>query len=276
VSAPFQKHDLALWPLVEQSFCGVLLVDPRIWRIQYVNPTAADWFGRLADELSGVRIGDLFNDASMDSVLARLNQCWSGKDSDEPLLAGLRSSGGDPKIVSVRTCRIEDGRETLIGVLLGSVVTTQFDPVTSLRDRNHLYSRLFELLGQADAKRFAVLFVDVNDFKHVNDRYGHLVGDHVLFEVAKRVSLSVGHKHDVTRYGGDEFVVVVDDFESAGQLEELVERICTAIEPPIHVPNGEVTLTASIGIAISSAEYRTPNDVLGAADRAMYAAKRGS
>ncbi len=262
------------WPLLERAFEGVLLVKPGSWLITYANPVAVEWVGQVAPDSIGREIAALFSGASQEDVLGLLGRADTETSSGPQLLAALRSTQSGVKIVSVRCCRVMFRREELIAILMDGVVTTQLDPLTELRDRNYLYSRLFELLEGEATNRFAILFVDIDDFKSVNDRHGHLVGDRVLFEAAKRLSMCLGRQHDVVRYGGDEFVVLIERAGDAQELETLADKIRNAIAPAISVPDGGVKLSASVGVAISSPEYRTPNDVLAAADRAMYAAKR--
>jgi diguanylate cyclase (GGDEF)-like protein len=227
--------------------------------------------------LVGRAIETLFMDSSKEAILRRLDenlQSQHGPFSDEPLLAALVTPNPDVEIAQIKCARLVVDGTVLVGVLLDDTVTTQLDPLTPLRDRNYLYARLFRLLASTDAC-FALLFVDLDNFKRINDQHGHLIGDRVLFEAAKRILVCVGLADPVTRYGGDEFVVLVENAGDAEGVQGLADRIQKAIAPPISVPGGEVTLSASVGIAISSPEYRTPNDVIAAADRAMYAAKRG-
>jgi diguanylate cyclase (GGDEF)-like protein len=168
----------------------------------------------------------------------------------------LRSNGADESIDSNRSQRV--------------------DPLTGLHDRDFFLQRMESLLRDAtgSSNDFSVLFVDVDNFKAVNDRYGHLVGDRVLREAARRLAECVGPKDCVVRYGGDEFVVLIEGVESEAAAETLAKCIRDAIAPPIALAEGNVSLSASVGIATGSPDYRSAEEVLAAADRAMYAAKR--
>jgi diguanylate cyclase (GGDEF)-like protein len=150
------------------------------------------------------------------------------------------------------------------------------DPLTGLHDRDFFQRQMERLLRDATESNndFAVLFVDLDDFKAVNDRFGHLVGDRVLREAARRLAACVGPENCVVRYGGDEFVVLIEGAESRVAAETLAKCIRDAIAPPIALAEGDVSLSASVGIATGSPDYRSAEDVLAAADRAMYAAKR--
>ena len=118
-----------------------------------------------------------------------------------------------------------------------------------------------------------VLLIDLDGFKHVNDRYGHGVGDRVLADVARRIRDSVGHRDIAARLGGDEFVVVTPEARSDLAVRALSDRIRSAVAQPIRVDDGVVHITASIGVAGLDADTADARELLMRADRAMYAAK---
>jgi diguanylate cyclase (GGDEF)-like protein len=152
----------------------------------------------------------------------------------------------------------------------------RYDPLTGLPDREFLLSRLSALLsgGRAALQHFAILFVDLDNFKQVNDAHGHLVGDHVLREAARRMSHCVREGDYVVRFGGDEFVVLIEQIGDWRDIQPVVDRIHATLEEPIALPTGEFRLSVSIGAAEASPEFRTPEEMLAAADRAMYASKQ--
>jgi diguanylate cyclase (GGDEF)-like protein len=133
------------------------------------------------------------------------------------------------------------------------------------------------LEGERVADReFAVLFIDLDNFKQINDRNGHLIGDGVLREVAKRLQSCVRECDHVTRYGGDEFVVLLERVSGLAEVEPVVARIRAALSEPAILSEVRFSLSLSIGVAKSAPHLRSPEDVLAEADRAMYAAKRGA
>ncbi|HEY4235262.1 MAG TPA: sensor domain-containing diguanylate cyclase [Lacipirellulaceae bacterium] len=153
----------------------------------------------------------------------------------------------------------------------------RFDPLTGLPDRDALMDRLRSMLNRAavSKQRFAVLFIDVDEFKQVNDRFGHLIGDEVLREVARRLVACVRSGDHLARFGGDEFVVLVDGIgSSGGGVRVVVNRIRAAFKRSFALPDAEVQMSVSIGVAEPSATSATAEDLLHAADRAMYEAKR--
>jgi diguanylate cyclase (GGDEF)-like protein len=118
--------------------------------------------------------------------------------------------------------------------------------------------------------------VDLDNFKQVNDAHGHLVGDGVIREVARRMTDCVRDQDCVVRFGGDEFVVILERVHGLEEVQRVIGRLRCALRQPIALPNGEVQLSASVGSAISTPECRTPEELLTAADRDMYASKRAA
>ena len=122
-------------------------------------------------------------------------------------------------------------------------------------------------------RQFAVLFLDFDRFKIVNDSLGHLAGDELLIEIARRVVKCVRLGDTVARLGGDEFTILLEDLHTEEEATSLAERIQIMLTEPIKLSMTEVTITASIGIAYSSIGYQKPVELLRDADTAMYQAK---
>ena len=148
------------------------------------------------------------------------------------------------------------------------------DSLTGLANRTLLLNRLEHALAvQARSSRAsALLFIDLDDFKKSNDTLGHSAGDGLLIEVARRLLASVRGNDTVARLGGDEFAVLI---EGVGLTEAIqtAERVQRALQQPVRIQGGEVSVQASIGITVTEEPSR-PDDVLRDADAAMYAAKR--
>ncbi len=187
---------------------------------------------------------------------------------------------------------------TLLGVLLGAAVTQRqadaethrraalADPLTQLPNRILLADRL----GQALVRRpshgpdgprprgGALLFLDLDRFKHVNDSLGHGSGDAVLLEVAHRLRSATRASDTVARLGGDEFAILLDDDHDPDEVDATAERVLAAVAAPIETPAGIVHVTASIGstpLDTSPAAPHTVAEVLHHADVALHHAKRG-
>lgn len=150
------------------------------------------------------------------------------------------------------------------------------DSLTGLPNRVLLLDRLHHCMQRMQRhpeERFAVLFIDLDRFKVVNDSLGHFVGDRLLVEVAERLSSLLRGGETLARFGGDEFAVLVEDIENDSTPIRVAERIQTALRQPAVIDGHNIVTMASIGIAISDSHYGSPDEMLRDADVAMYAAK---
>jgi diguanylate cyclase (GGDEF)-like protein len=150
------------------------------------------------------------------------------------------------------------------------------DALTGLRNRTLFIDRLGRSLRRAkqgEEQSFAVLFLDLDRFKVVNDSLGHLVGDRLLIGIARRLEACLRPGDTVARLGGDEFAILLDEIRDVGDATRVAERIHRKLTLPFQLDGHEVFTTASIGIAISASHYEQPDDLLRDADMAMYRAK---
>ena len=154
------------------------------------------------------------------------------------------------------------------------------DSLTGLANRDLLMvslQRLLEAVQTDPQYQFAVLFCDCDRFKQVNAAYGHFAGDHLLLQIAERLSQNIDSEDVLARFGGDEFVVVLSQIESTTQVIHQVEALLAAMQPKFKLAQGEVSLNLSIGVVLSdSTRHQTPEQILHDADRAMYSAKASS
>ena len=118
-----------------------------------------------------------------------------------------------------------------------------------------------------------MLFLDLNGFKAVNDSLGHEAGDRLLVKVAELIQACIRTEDTAARLGGDEFIILLQDVEVAADATHVAERITQALQAPLPVEGHELSVTASIGIAISAPGKDKPDDLLRNADAAMYRAK---
>jgi len=159
------------------------------------------------------------------------------------------------------------------------------DPLTGLPNRLLFTDRLGRLIKHAKRRKdywFAVLFLDLDGFKMINDSLGHLVGDQLLVGVASRLEkclratdtvARLGEGFIVARMGGDEFTVLLDDLKEPGDAKQAAERLMKSVTSPFMLGGREVFTSMSIGIALSNPSYEQAEDILRDADTAMYRAK---
>jgi diguanylate cyclase (GGDEF)-like protein len=170
-------------------------------------------------------------------------------------------------------------RETVRDSNQAAVHRALYDPLSGLPNRILLHEKLTEALAKArtSENRVAVLFVDLDRFKQVNDTYGHAAGDHLLTAVAERLRSAVRTEDLLARLGGDEFVVVCQEVTYTGEAETIAERLLMALAHPFFVKNEELSVSASVGIAFSENTVKgrkeSADTLLHDADAAMYRAK---
>ncbi|MBX6341242.1 MAG: GGDEF domain-containing protein, partial [Thermomicrobiaceae bacterium] len=150
-----------------------------------------------------------------------------------------------------------------------------YDALTGLPNRSLFLDRLATALAQRDRRHelLAVMFIDLDGFKAINDRLGHAAGDELLRGVGQRLELSVRSGDTVSRYGGDEFTVLLTGLTDPGAVHPVARRILAGIHEPFQVGSREVSISASIGVAIGGSPEPRPDDLLRDADIALYRAK---
>ena len=154
------------------------------------------------------------------------------------------------------------------------VQLAQFDSLTNLANRNRLYDKLGEALARRKryGKELAVLFLDLDKFKSINDSFGHAGGDAVLCEFANRLKASVRKTDTVARIAGDEFVILLGDLNSPAEAEQIANTILENMKAPMSIGAAALHFSTSIGIALAKTDDDA-DSVLKRADEALYAAK---
>lgn len=252
------------------------------------NRAAIEVFGYAREELFRKRLLELFiEENERDRFALDVEQIGGVSEFSAQLLgrdakrlecvitASLRRSGegaaaGMHVIVEDRTARNRAEEQLLHGAF--------HDVLTGLPNRALFMDRLERMTVQSkrrSAYRFAVLFVDLDRFKLVNDTLGHMAGDELLVAVARRLEGCLRAEDTVARFGGDEFAILLDAIQDVRDATRIAERINFELALPFRVGRREVATSASIGIAVSSTGYATGEDILRDADAAMYRAKAG-
>ena len=149
------------------------------------------------------------------------------------------------------------------------------DPLTGLANRTLMLDRLEQALHRANGSRstVAVLFLDLDRFKVINDSMGHDAGDQLLIAVAERIENTLRPEDTAARCGGDEFIILCEDIGGASEAVAIAERVLAALAAPVHLLDQQLVVTASVGIALASSPSDDPAALLRDADAAMYEAK---
>jgi len=155
-------------------------------------------------------------------------------------------------------------------------VLAENDNLTGLSNRYYFDKSLGSAISRAERyqSKLALLFIDLDDFKNINDNFGHDTGDDLLKNVAQILLGMIRAGDDVCRLGGDEFAILVHQFGEDSDLIELSDRILDRLRIPFHIKNKELVISASIGIALYPGSATNTTDLLKAADLAMYSAKK--
>jgi len=151
-----------------------------------------------------------------------------------------------------------------------------YDSLTQLPNRNLFYDRLNHAIAQATRSEggFALCFIDLDGFKHINDQYGHMAGDELLQAVATRLRETVRESDTVARFGGDEFVVLLEEVTTTADVAHLTQVLLNAIRQPYTLNEKPVLISSSIGVTLYPQDEQNIRDLLTAADAAMYQSKQ--
>lgn len=166
--------------------------------------------------------------------------------------------------------------ETAVSDLDEMARTSQLDPLTGTPNRGLMLDRLRSAIVQAQRhnSRVAVLFLDLDHFKEINDSYGHAVGDQVIQLVTQSIQTVLRATDTVSRHGGDEFLILLTDIATGSQAEQVASKIQQALRNIPRIADQLIPISASIGIAISPENGTTETELINQADTAMYIAKQ--
>ncbi|MBT2771211.1 EAL domain-containing protein [Halomonas sp. ISL-60] len=285
------EHQLKLLERsVESSTNGVIIVDAQRadWPIVYVNAAFERITGYSRSQVLGRNCRFLQGNETDPATIKQLREGVTEQREVHVVIRNYRRDGtvfwNDLYISPVLD---ENGQVThFIGVQNDISEQREYqaqlahnahhDALTGLPNRLLLGQRLEQ--GCVVARRYqryiAVLFIDLDDFKPINDTLGHEVGDFILVEVAKRLENELRPWDTVARFGSDEFVVLLPDLAHQNDVIQVVERVLQGLSPPYSYRGSELRITASIGIAINDGSIKKPRQLIQQADLAMYKAKR--
>lgn len=255
-------------------------------RLLQVNPALCQMTGYDEGELVG-EPASLVLDATPAPAGGHLLALLAGGAPSFQAETQLRRKDGAALDVDVSAARVSDdaGRATRTVVLVLDVTERKaaerrlahqalHDPLTHLPNRGLFVDRLEQGLRRLERgdHLLAVLFVDLDRFKPINDRWGHAVGDQVLCEVARRLRHVLRPHDTVARLGGDEFTILCEDLSGADEVHEVAMRVLETLAAPVRVEDQEIALSASVGVALTDGGC-VADQLLRDADAAMYEAK---
>lgn len=255
---------------LSERWCDLLGIEPE------ESPGLQTWFSRVhPDDLPRLR-------RSLSVFMASSEDVFEGQHR-------LRHASGEWRWVRARALAVRDGagRARRLAGSLGDVSERKryedelvhgafHDPLTGLPNRSLFLNRVAHCMARCarpGGQGFAVLFLDLDRFKIVNDSLGHSVGDLLLRSVATRLSEGLRPGDTVARLGGDEFTVLLEEIGDVSQAEEIAARIVQEIEQPFTLDGQQIVISTSIGIAAGWSGYERPEDLIRDADTAMYEAK---
>ncbi len=276
---------------MDNSPLSVIELDADL-KITHASARVQQMLGLNAKAIEGMRLFDALAsgaDSAFEAAFeAAFQRLQSGAEARNRVESRHTRADGSPAFCEWFNSALTDetGRVTSIMALVEDISLrvkaeaqlrhiALHDQLTGLPNRSALAERLIAALTRANRthERVALLFIDLDGFKRVNDIYGHASGDETLREVARRLLLAVRDTDVVARIGGDEFVVLLETEVLEGTPDLVCTRIFGALQPVIRFANGEAPIGASIGIAMHPPLLAVADDLLKRADAAMYEAK---
>jgi diguanylate cyclase (GGDEF)-like protein/PAS domain S-box-containing protein len=282
------RNERRFQALVKYSTDAITLLGTDL-RVVYQSPAVKESLGRSPSEIVGMLLSELVHPDDVLSAQAQLAKVLTGGlgcTSDFEIRVAHKD--GHWRILHIVITNLFDEPDVGAVVLNSRDVTDRHalerelnhqafhDTLTGLANRALFFDRLSHAMDKGDDEEnpVAVLFLDLDDFKMVNDSFGHPAGDDVLVEVAKRIRSATRPSDTVARFGGDEFAVLVESGKMPDAAQAVAERIIDALSPTCRILANDIALRASIGIAIAEGSHGSPDELLRDADLAMYVAKR--
>jgi diguanylate cyclase (GGDEF)-like protein/PAS domain S-box-containing protein len=286
-------------PILEQAHDAIVAVDGS-GNVVFFNRGAERIFGWRAAEVVGGPLDRLLPSTVVEAHRHHLAHFRQGPDGSRHMterarVRGRRRDGTEfPARASIQKLDTRDG--ALMVAILSDVSMEQraeeearerihaeqalahlalHDALTGLPNRALLGDRIRHALERRSRRggTDAVLFLDLDRFKVVNDSMGHAAGDALLVEAARRLSLAVRAEDTVARFGGDEFVVLCEDVKDAAEVEAVAQRLVSVFDEPFHIGGRRLFVHASVGIALAQGASLGPEELIRNADTAMYVAK---
>ncbi len=277
----------ALFPKLTNLLHDAVFVVDQDDQVVYVSDACEPLLGYRADELMGTSISNYVHPDDQGATRASIIQVMEGQPHNDFCNRYIHKDGTTVYILWSARYSEEDG--VRIGVARDVTALRQteeklrfhahHDPLTGLANRLLFHERLESAMRAAHRHQnsLALLFLDLNDFKHINDVHGHAMGDRVLCMMAGRLKDCIRETDTVARMGGDEFTVLLTDIQSVETVSRKVEQIIAAVAAPLGAEFGNIkTPSCSIGVACYPADGEDADTLLSRADANMYRRKRRS
>ena len=280
--------------LVDNAFDGVGVLDEE-GRYVWTAPSLDRLLGYEPGTLLGMSGFDLVHPDDVEEAARQLAATFDSPSGEGTWIGRARHASGEWRTIEVQGTDLRSDPNVGGVVLNVRDITDQHraetalraseqeyrrlalhDPLTGLPNRALFDDRAAQALARLDRRggMVAVLFCDLDGFKWINDSYGHPLGDRVVTEIGNRIHAVIRETDTVARFGGDEFLVLCADLSSAEEAVATASRLADAVRQPLFVPEIELQLTISIGIAVTDRSDAVPEELIAQADAAMYEAKR--
>ena len=281
--AEIRNKDAMMKGVVRTSFDGILILD-ETGVILDANPAAGKLFGENAETLAGRPIGTLIHDAN--ALIRRPGAgAAPGAGARRHEMVAQRRDGSKFSVeIAMREMSTDDGcwqiafvRDITDRKAHQEALEHQalHDALTGLPNRTYLARRLGEAIRRATrtGDRFALMILDLNRFKEINDTLGHHIGDLVLRQIATRLKVPLRRSDMIARLGGDEFAILLSPVHADGSVTKLAGRLQKVLEAPMQCKGMTLDVGASIGVAIFPDDGTDATELVQKADVAMYVAK---
>lgn len=270
--------------LFERTNDGVVIFDLD-WNVLSANTQSVELLGYSEAEIVGLNaleFGDPENLEEMNRIREKILEGQTPPIFEETL---VRKNGTKvPVELNMALVYADKGNPCHVQCIMRDITERKdyelqleqqalFDPLTNLPNRILFEERYQSIHSKTDQGLVAVLFVDLDNFKGVNDEYGHAVGDQVLQELSRRMQGTLRESDTVARMGGDEFVIILENIRNKMDVSKITEKLLNNIYLPIQLGEHSIQITASVGISIAEKRDLPDLDLLKYSDAAMYQVK---
>jgi diguanylate cyclase (GGDEF)-like protein/PAS domain S-box-containing protein len=278
--------DTRFMALVQHSSDTTLVIGPGMV-VLYASPALNTLIGRTPQDVVGRKANTIVHPDDRPVVESQIASRLRAKPVTDPIQFRLEHKDGSWRYVEAVVSDLRDNpsvagyvanvRDITERKLAEDLLAHQalHDPLTGLPNRTLILDRAEQMIARArrEHEPVAALFIDLDDFKNVNDTFGHKTGDAILREVANRLSSALRASDTVGRLGGDEFVVLVEGTSSASRPEFMAGRLQLVLREPFRIPGFEGTVTLSASVGVATGDRESAQNLLRDADVALYQAK---